>query len=77
MKQMDDSLEIGNTMFRSRLFVGTGKYPSNKTMVEASTMVLLLGYFPVPTNNLDLNMVLPISSESSICFISSTSNEMH
>ncbi|MBE23058.1 MAG: thiazole synthase [Gemmatimonadetes bacterium] len=35
MKQMDDSLEIGNTMFRSRLFVGTGKYPNNKTMVEA------------------------------------------
>ena len=35
MKQMEDSLEIGNTMFRSRLFVGTGKYPNNKTMVEA------------------------------------------
>lgn len=32
---MDDILKIGGREFRSRLFVGTGKFPSPETMLEA------------------------------------------
>ncbi|MDE5874831.1 MAG: thiazole synthase [Muribaculaceae bacterium] len=32
---MDDSLKIGNRTFQSRLFVGTGKFPSSAVMQEA------------------------------------------
>ena len=32
---IDDSLQIGDRQFDSRLFVGTGKYSDNDTMVEA------------------------------------------
>ncbi|MDE6299648.1 MAG: thiazole synthase [Muribaculaceae bacterium] len=32
---MDDSLKIGNRTFQSRLFVGTGKFPSSAVMKEA------------------------------------------
>lgn len=32
---MSDILKIGNREFKSRLMVGTGKYPNNETMVQA------------------------------------------
>ena len=32
----DDPLVIAGRTFRSRLFVGTGKYPSNASMVAAT-----------------------------------------
>ena len=32
---MHDSLNIGGREFNSRLFVGTGKFSSNKLMLEA------------------------------------------
>jgi thiazole synthase ThiGH ThiG subunit len=32
---MDTKLTLGGKTFRSRLLVGTGKYPDNQTMVRA------------------------------------------
>ncbi len=33
--QMNDTLKIGDREFKSRLFVGTGKFPSPEIMLEA------------------------------------------
>ena len=35
MSKVEDSLEMGDKVFHSRLFVGTGKYSDNEIMVEA------------------------------------------
>ena len=35
MTKPEDQLEIGNKIFQSRLFIGTGKYSDNETMVGA------------------------------------------